>query len=241
MTPDTTTLPDPFCHGTLPALLLLADGRFPSGGHAHSGGLEPAAALEGVQDIATLEAFLVGRLATAGLVAASFAAATCAAFLATSNGVSLDVLDAEFNARSPSPALRTASRRLGRQVLRAGRAVWPHPGLEELAAAPGSGPHQPIGFGAVAAAAGLRPDTTALAAAHDAVIGPATAAVRLLGLDPFAVHATIARLAAQISATATEAAHHAYTSPMDLPSHAGPLLDVSAERHATWEVRLFAT
>ena len=48
--------------------VLLADARFPGGGHAHSGGLEPAATAGAVTDLATLEVFLRGRLRTAGLV-----------------------------------------------------------------------------------------------------------------------------------------------------------------------------
>ncbi|MFF5180139.1 urease accessory protein UreF [Micromonospora sp. NPDC000316] len=56
-------------------VLLLADGRFPAGAHAHSGGLEAAVAAGRVDDLASLEAFLLGRLATAGLVGAAFAAA----------------------------------------------------------------------------------------------------------------------------------------------------------------------
>lgn len=222
----------------LPTLLLLADGRFPSGGHAHSGGVEAAAALEGVHDIGTLHEFLAGRLATAGAVSAAFAAAACAR--SGESGASA-VLDEEFGARTPSPALRKASRRLGRQVLRAGRMVWPDPRLDVLVTASGHGLHQPVGLGAVAAVAGLTPEAAAWASAHEAVVGPATAAVRLLGLDPYAVHATIARLAAQITAVAGEAAGHAHTVAADLPCYGGPLLEVSAERHASWEVRLFAS
>ncbi|HSH23287.1 MAG TPA: hypothetical protein VK975_04410, partial [Acidimicrobiales bacterium] len=60
------------------AVLLLADGRFPAGGHAHSGGLEVAAERYRVVDIDTLAAFLRGRLTTAGMVDAAVAAATCA-------------------------------------------------------------------------------------------------------------------------------------------------------------------
>lgn len=59
------------------ALLLLADGRLPAGGYAHSGGLEPTVHIHGLTDVAGLEGFLEGRAATAGLVAASFAAAAC--------------------------------------------------------------------------------------------------------------------------------------------------------------------
>ncbi|MFP5347946.1 MAG: urease accessory protein UreF [Actinomycetes bacterium] len=240
----------------LAALLLLADGRFPSGAHAHSGGLEAAAELEGVQDVATLEEFLTGRLGTSGLVAAAFAAAACRASAgaghpasADAGGRSLDAaaaptlreLDVELDARIPSPALRTASRRLGRQLLRAGRAAWPHAALDRLGPALPHGPHQPVALGVVAAAAGLDPAYAALAAAHDAAIGPATAAVRLLGLDPFSVHAVLARLGPRIAAVAADGAAAAYASPAELPSPAGPLLDIAAEHHATWEVRLFAS
>ena len=61
------------------AALLLSDSRFPAGGHAHSGGVEPAVTAGTVTDMASLEGFLRGRLRTAGLVAAGVAAAACAA------------------------------------------------------------------------------------------------------------------------------------------------------------------
>src|SRR6201995_2462518 len=60
------------------AVLMLADARFPAGGHAHSGGLEGAVTAGTVSDVASLELFLRGRLATAGVVAAGLAAAACA-------------------------------------------------------------------------------------------------------------------------------------------------------------------
>ena len=58
--------------------LLLGDSRFPAGGHAHSGGVEPAVTAGTVSDLRTLEMFLRGRLRTAGLIAAAIAAAACA-------------------------------------------------------------------------------------------------------------------------------------------------------------------
>jgi urease accessory protein len=58
------------------AALLLADGRFPAGGHAHSAGIEAACADGRVTDESNLEEFVVGRLRTTGLVDASLAAAT---------------------------------------------------------------------------------------------------------------------------------------------------------------------
>ena len=58
--------------------LLLGDSRFPAGGHAHSGGVEPAVTAGTVTDLGSLELFLKGRLRTSGLVAAAIAAAACA-------------------------------------------------------------------------------------------------------------------------------------------------------------------
>lgn len=216
------------------ALLLLADGRFPAGGHAHSGGLEVAAADGTVHDLATLEAFLRGRLHTQGLVQAALAAAACA-------GRDLAELDAEADARHPAPVQRRISRAQGRALLRAGRAVWPAAALDALAAAHPGGPHQGVAFGAVAAAAGVDPAGAALASALGAVSGPATAAVRLLGLDPYGVHAALARLGAECEAVAATAVGAASGPLSDLPACSGPRLDIDAVRHEHWAVRLFAS
>lgn len=230
----------------LAALLLLADGRFPTGGHAHSGGFESAAVLDGLNDVPALEGFLRGRLETVGLVAAAFSAAACTVFAGTASD-SADVtmrlvpLDAEFNARTPSPTLRTISRRLGRSVLRVGNTVWPHAGLHRISSMPGNGLHQPIAFGAVAAAAGLDPKDAAYVAAYESVAGPATAAIRLLGLDPFEVNAALARLGTEVAAVAEHADSYRDASPTEMPARTGFLLEIYAEVHATWEMRLFAS
>lgn len=220
-------------------LLLLADGRFPAGGHAHSGGVEAAVAAGRVHDVPTLESFLTGRAATTGAVAAAFCAATCARW--PCDTPSITELDTELDARTPSAALRAASRKLGRQLLRASRAIWPHPAWERLTAAYPAGLHQPIMLGATVAAAALTPPSAALLAVQEAIIGPATAAVRLLGLDPLAVHATVARLTPLIDHLAAAAADYAHADPQDLPCHSAVLLDIRAEHHTTWEVRLFAS
>jgi urease accessory protein len=211
---------------SLATLLVLADGRMPAGSHAHSGGLEAAVDAGGVHDVTSLGAYLVGRLHTTGVVAAAFAAAACARC-----GEAL-ALDAALDARTPSPAARRASRAQGRALLRAARAMWPVTAREL---------HQPVALGVVAAAAGLGPREAAVAAAHGVLTGPATAGVRLLGLDPFAVHALLARLAPAVDALARVAAERAHDTVDDLPADSAPLLDLGAEHHATWEVRLFAS
>jgi urease accessory protein UreF len=57
------------------AQLILADGRLPSGGYAHSAGLEQAIRQGWVTDIDGLRDFLRGRLHTTGLMNAAFAVA----------------------------------------------------------------------------------------------------------------------------------------------------------------------
>jgi urease accessory protein len=222
------------------ALLLLADGRFPSGGHAHSGGLEAAVAAGRVTGTADLESFLRGRLATAGPVAAAFAAAGALAAAGADTRDTLALLDAELDARTPSPAQRLASRRQGRALLRAGRATWPSPRYDDVPAHP-DGCHQPIAVGVTAAAAHLTAEHAALIGAYGTVTGPASAGVRLLGLDPYQVQAVLARLAHACDEVAATAAVDAYKPPADLPADTAPLADIHAETHATWEVRLFAS
>lgn len=220
------------------ALLLLADGRFPAGGHAHSGGVEAAVANGTVYDTDSLEAFCRGRLHTAGLTAAGLAAAAAA-------GHDPLMLDAAADARTPMPALRTVARRLGRQMLRAARATFPSEELERLAAACPQGAHQPVVLGLAARAAGLDPVDAAHAAAYENAGGPATAAVRLLSLDPLHATGLLARLCDETDRVAAAAADAAARVPAEgvdaLPSASAPLLDITAEQHAAWTVRLFAS
>ncbi|MFC6935088.1 urease accessory protein UreF [Actinomadura yumaensis] len=222
------------------SLLLLADSRLPAGGHAHSGGLEPAVAAGAVTDVDELADFLRGRLATAGLVAAALAAAACAALAdRTEGGPGWAGLDREADARTPSPAQRRASRAQGRSLLRVARAAWPHSSLDALGSAAPDGPHHPLVLGAAAASAGGGPADAAAIAAYGAVTGPASAAVRLLGLDPLAVNRALAALAPRVDAVAAEAAGCARGPWSGLPAPSAPLLDLHAENHLRSDLRLF--
>lgn len=228
-----------------PALLLLADGRLPIGGHAHSAGMEAAVLDDRVSDEATVEAFVLGRLHTAGLVDAAMAAATLVHLSRPAPRpalrASLADLDAEAEARIAPPPLRAASRRLGRQLVRVGVRCWPHAVLELVAEAAPAGLHQSVALGAVGVAAGLTPAEVAALAVHHAITTPAQAAVRLLGLDPFAVAALTSRLAERGAAVVEEAVA-ASTGPLaDLPARSGPLVDIAAMDHARRDARLFAT
>jgi urease accessory protein len=190
------------------AELLLGDSRFPAGGHAHSGGVEPAVTAGTVAGLDSLELFLRGRLRTSGLVAAAIAAVACGAQAPGDAAGFWTELDAEADARTPSPAQREASRRQGRALLRAARVAWPDaPGLAELAA--------------LAALAGGRGTRTASGpAGRNAEAGGPSAASAVSGPGaaggPRAAHGTGARGDAVTEATAVArrreyrgGAHHA--------------------------------
>ncbi|WP_066365346.1 urease accessory protein UreF [Herbidospora mongoliensis] len=214
-------------HG-LAALLLLADSRLPAGGHAHSGGAEEACRAGLITGADDLSRFLRGRLATAGRVAAALAWSACSA------SASWELLDAEADARIASPAQRQASRTQGRLLVRTARRIWPSATLNDLAKALPEGSHHPIALGVAAQAAGCTPDQAAMAAAYTSVTGAATAAVRLLGLDPVTVH----RVLAELPYDSVIAEQHDWSA---LPAHAAPALDLLAEQHLRTEVRLFVS
>ncbi|MEU3187657.1 urease accessory UreF family protein [Streptomyces sp. NPDC006923] len=216
------------------ALLVLADGRFPAGGHAHSGGAEAAVRAGRIRDARDLAAFCRGRLHTTGLTSAALAAAAA-------GGLDPLELDEAADARTPSAALRATGRRLGRQLMRAARATWPSRELDALAAARPRGAHQPVVLGLTARSAGLAPEDAAHCAAYETISGPATAAVRLLSLDPFDATAVLARLAPELDRVAERAALAAGEGIDALPAASAPLLDIMAETHAAWPVRLFAS
>lgn len=235
--------------GSVLALLLLGDGRLPTGGHVHSGGVEQAVAAGRVHDEETLRAFALGRLSTVGRTDAALAAATGARLASASSATwaaSLRELDGEAHARVTATSLRVASRRLGRQLLRVAGPAWPHPvmavaGAVGGVAASGGGLHAPVALGTVAFAAGVDVRGTAALAAHATVAVPTQAAVRLLGLDPFAVAAVAAGLSAEAARVVDEAVAAAAGPVLDLPAGAGPALELDAVAHAGRDDTLFAT
>ncbi len=234
------------------ALLTLADSRLPAGGHTHSGGVEQAIAEGVVHDPRSLEVFLRRRLTTAGATAAGLAGAACRAAGAPDEHrrASLARLDAEADARTPSPALRQASRQQGRGLVRVGRRAWPTALWDDLPAHP----HHPLALGVAAAAAGLAPADAAQAAAYLSITGSATAAQRLLAMDPITVATVTARLADEVDAVARQTGAGSTVpghppgadagqgpDPAWLPAGTDPLLDLLAEVHADRDDRYFAS
>jgi urease accessory protein len=222
------------------ALLVLVDGRLPVGGHAHSGGVEAFVRRGELHDLATLESLLVTRLETVGFVDATVAAAVVLA--ARRGEVPWPAIDAEASARIAAPALRAVSRTLGRQLVRGAQRMWPHPALDVVALVHRDGPHHAVALGAAAIAAGLDEIDVAAAAAYGVVATPASAAVRLLGLDPIAAHGLLAGLSPRVDEVAAAAvACVAETGLTNAPAPTAPRSEIAAEEHPYEEVRLFAS
>lgn len=225
---------------TSAALLLLADGRFPSGAHAQSHGLEAAVVAGLVHDLDGLTAWIAGCLSTTWTVDA---AVTVLAHRLAWTGAGLpswEHLDAEAAARLTSPVARRVSRTLGRQLLRTGQAVWPSASTTVVGSVHEDGPLQPLAMGTVAAAAGLGASDAALIGLHHATQGAATAAVRLLGLDPYAVTAHCADLTHEIHRVVEEA-NGTGDDPSGLPAPGAPMLDLLLAAHDAADIRMFAS
>ncbi len=112
-----------------PDLLLLADGRFPAGGHSWSAGVEAAVDVGDITDVATLERYLLGapRDDRSSSTLRSLPPRVAAAWRALdqhATATRFGLLDQEYDARTPSPHLRATSRRLGRHFVRAARPIW---------------------------------------------------------------------------------------------------------------------
>jgi urease accessory protein len=222
------------------ALLVLADGRLPAGGHAHSGGVETLVRRGELRNLATLHSFLVLRVETVGFCEATVAVATAREGRGGTDRWAW--VDAEAAARIASPAVRTVSRTLGRQLVRTAARMWPDPRLDRISEVHDNGPHHGVALGGAGLAAGLDDHDVALAACYGAIAGPATAAVRLLGIDPVDAHALLASLAHRTDAIAASAADSvARVGLADVPAPTAPHLEIAAEEHARQEVRLFAS
>jgi urease accessory protein len=212
--------------------LLLADGRTPSGGYAHSGGLE--AAVTAGLEIDGVPAFARARLHTVGRCQAALAALAAG----TADLPGLLELDREAAARIPVAALRAAERRLGLGLLRTGRTVWPDADLLSAYAAGSELTPRAVALGVVARAAGIEPVRAARLALYEDVAGVAAAAVKLLPLDGARASSWVAELAPEIERLARAACDAGVAT---LPSFSTPLLDRRAELHHASPGRLFAS
>jgi len=216
--------------------LLLADSRTPTGGYAHSAGLEPAVATG--LTVAEVPSFLAARLETVAYVDASFAAAACLAASLRARDVSsfvsrggtqtttaraLLTLDDELAARTPSAPQRSGLRQLGRALLRVGERLWPDDPLLEGYLRASAWTPRPVALGLMAARAGLSPREAARLSLYEDAAGVAAAAVKLLPLDPAETTAWVAASAERIDALAEAAAREIEPPPVHEAATPAPL------------------
>jgi urease accessory protein len=219
--------------------MMLADARFPSGGYAQSGGLEPAvrAGLTGGDATpADVVRFAEARLRTVTAVDAGTAVLSRHLALHADDPSSVTLQDVEeaWAARTPSRPLREAARLTGRGYLRLAVRLWPEvlTHLRRDAAVP-----RPVVVGVVGAVTGLGAVQVARLVGYDDVSTVASAALKLLPLDPAEVAAWTLSLHPQVEALALAVA--SVTDPADIPDRGAPALDSLAERHRRAEMRLF--
>ncbi|MCU1527017.1 MAG: urease accessory protein [Frondihabitans sp.] len=214
--------------------LLLADARLPSGGHAHSAGMEPA--LLGGLRRDDIPAFLLGRARTTAAVEAGTAVAARHSFLHGASVASAREVEAAWAARTPSAAVRDAARLLGRGYLRLSLRTWPDdPALAVCAAL--DRPPRAIVLGAIAAATRMDPADLVRLVFYDEVQSAASAVLKLDPLDPAIPVSWVLDTCAAVDSRVDSLA--AVTSPDAIPAAGAPQAEGWAEAHALLTQRLF--
>jgi len=210
-------------------LLQLADGTFPSGGFAHSGGLEAITVLGGLtpSTSATVD-FLDATLRQIGRASLPFVRAAAA-----EPGRLLELDDA-FDATLPLSGPNRSSRAQGRALASAASRIWEMlvPIAEHARGGPGH--HAPV-FGAVFGTLGVGAEDTLAAYLHGAARGVLSAAVRLGLLGPLEAQRLHAARGPLLDAL-LDAARHIEPGQA---AQTAPLLEIYAALHERLDGRMF--
>ena len=208
-------------------LLQLVDGAFPSGGFAHSAGLEPSLHLRGIGE---LEPFVDEVLWQSARSALPFVRRACEA------PTELPAIDRLFDATSTNHVANRASRAQGRALAGAARRVFEQEAILRIAEHVKNGPaHHAAVFGAIFGTLGIAVADAQAAWLHGVMRGVLSAAVRLGVVGPLE--------AQQIQATRTTTLDHMLAScarlSLDEAASASPLLDLFGALHDRLDGRLF--
>jgi urease accessory protein len=208
----------------------LADSAFPTGGFAHSGGLEAAWQSGEIPDRAALEAFTVAVLEQTG---SGMLPLVNAAFRDPSR---FDVLDQLADVFLTNPVANRASRVQGRALAATASMIWPTDAVGAVAARVEAGlGHQGPVMGAVFAALNLSPGVARQVCLYAAVRGVLAAAVKLGIVGSYESQRIQHDLAPAITAVADRACD---LDDSDLAQTA-PIVDVLQSAHDRLYSRLF--
>lgn len=220
------------------SLLHFGDSAFPTGGYAHSFGLETYCQAGTVRGREDLERFLLTQLE--GSMGPCDATAVTGALRATAGeglGACHDI-DLTLEAMKPVQEFREASRQMGRQTLRIAAALTEDPRLVEYAGdvdkslAPG---HHAVAYGLAAAALGWTPEATATAYLYSSTALLVGAALRLLSMGQLEGQRVLWSLHPVIERVAREAAARDVSEIWSF----APGIELAGIRHAALEMRLF--
>jgi urease accessory protein len=208
----------------------LADSALPTGGFAHSGGLEAAMQLGRLEGAGRLPSFVEQSLWQAGTFSLPFAQA------ARADPGGFAPLDARCDAATPGQVANRASRAQGRSFLRAVSRI--SPAVEDLArqaTASGLPGHLAPSFGAALGLLGASEAECTRLFLFQAARGLLSAAVRLGLAGPLEAQELLARSGAIADAVASACAGR----PAEEAAAASPLLDLLQSHQVRLYSRLF--
>ena len=223
---------------SLTSLLQIVDSAFPTGAFAHSFGLETYVQCGVVHDSATFAEFarttLIQGIGQMDAVAVSVCHRACVVEDLSTVVRADELLSAAKVAEEP----RMASVRIGRQLLRTCREVFPHWLLERLGTAVEDraveGHHAAV-FGLATSTLGIDRLDALIGFLHAHVLSQASAAVRLVPLGATAAQ----RVAHSLAEDVVRVAVKAECACLDDLGGFTPGLDIRAMQHARLESRLF--
>ena len=216
-------------------LLQLTDSFFPTGGFAHSFGLETYVQSGAITDRATFEEYLRSVLRS-GLRQADVIALVLA-YRATCIGAVLEI-DNRLTALKPSIEAREGGIRIGKQFLRNARILGADSliidyddGVREGSCAG----HYPVAYGLVASAVEIDRSSAVLGYLHGYAVGQVSAAVRLIPLGATEGQLVLRSLHSEL----VEIAEFSLDVDMDSMECFTPGLEIRSMQHERLYSRLF--
>lgn len=224
--------PMPTTSPSAPWLLLqLTDGSFPSGGFAHSAGLEAAVRLGGLQAV---EPFLDQLLVQTAYSALPFVRAAC-------HGTeSLADLDEAYDATIANHVANRASRAQGRAFVSAASRIFEEPPRAQLVGAVAEhaerGPaHYAPMLGAICNALGVQARDAQIVFLHGTARTVLSAAVRLSLIGPLEAQRIQAGRSALLDHLLAQCTHRT----VDDAAQTAPLVEIYGALHDELDARLF--